>query len=107
MFNGLVVEMPCEAGTEDIPVGGVVRHGQVIGVGFHHEMIKMLILRKEAQVDGAYEETGVHAHPGIVTDFGCLLGSEHPCCGTEDGCLIAREIAQVHTDLCVHRTFEP
>ncbi len=67
----------------------------------HEEVVDMLVVRKEAQVDGAHVEAGVDAHPGVVTYLGVLLGAEHAGRGAEDGCVITREIAQVDAYLCV------
>ena len=99
--------MPSQSGTEDIVVSRIAGHGEILIALFHEQMIEMLIMRKEAQSDGAYVEIGVHTHPWIIAGFDLLLCSEHTGSGTEDRRMIAREIPQVDTDLCLHGMFEP
>ena len=98
--------MPCDTGTEDIAVGGVVRHGEITDVLFHEQVVDMLVLRKEAQTDGPNVKIGIHVHPGVVAYLGVLLGGEHAGGRAEDGRVILREIAQVDAYLCIEG-FEP
>ena len=69
--------MPSYAGSEYIPVRRITRHGQIVGVAFHKQVVQVLVVRKEAQTDGAYIETGIYVHPWIIAHFGRLLGGEH------------------------------
>ena len=98
--------MPCDAGTEDISVGGVVRHREVVDIRMHKEMVDMLVMCEETQSDRSHIEAGIDVHPRVVPDLGGGLGGEHTGSRTEDGCMVTSEIAQVDTDLCVQR-FEP
>ena len=98
--------MPCDAGTEDISVGGVVRHREVVDIRMHKEMVDMLVMCEEAQSDRSHIEAGIDVHPRVVSNLGGGLGSKHTGSRTENGCMVTSEIAQVDTDLCVQR-FEP
>jgi len=103
----LIIKMPCESSPKDISVGGVSGHGHVSYIVAHEPVVKVLVMREEPESDGAYVETGVRGHPGVVADSSLLLRSEHAGSRAEDGRVVFREITQVHAYLCVHRMPEP
>ena len=64
-------------------------------------MVEVRVLDVELQVQQSYVEIGIDAQVGIVTDLYLVLDAELSRSGTEYLSVIACEIPQIDTDLCV------
>lgn len=64
-------------------------------------MVEVRVLDVELQVQQSYVEIGIDAQVRIVTDLNLVLDAELSRSGAEYLSVIACEIPQIDTDLCV------
>ena len=96
--------MPSQSGAEDIRVHRVRRHGIVIWLRLHEEVVEMGVLRKETQVNRTHVEIRIDVQYRVVAHLYFLLACLHAELrggGVEDGGGVFSEETHIHAYLRV------
>ena len=96
--------MPSQPCAEDIRVHRVRRHGIVIWLRLHEEVVEMGVLRKETQVDGTHVKISIDIQYRVIAHLYFLLARLHAELrggGVEDGGGVFSEETHIHAYLCV------